>query len=133
MLGRSNDGSAVTATRLPCMHFCVKSSVPHPVGVDCVLSTHTKPGFLCRGLQVSTAYKCAVVLRDLISPYLLRRRKADVEAELPEKTEQVRYRSMPSCHTGRVKEPCSSRSLGHGWWIFRSVRRRALLPPGHPC
>lgn len=38
---------------------------------------------------MSTAYKCAVVLRDLISPYLLRRRKADVEAELPPKTEQV--------------------------------------------
>ena len=27
-------------------------------------------------LQVSTAYKCAVILRDLIAPYLLRRRKA---------------------------------------------------------
>jgi DNA excision repair protein ERCC-6 len=39
--------------------------------------------------QVSTAYKCAVVLRDLISPYLLRRRKVDIQAELPEKTEQV--------------------------------------------
>lgn len=39
--------------------------------------------------KVSTAYKCAVVLRDLISPYLLRRRKMDIEAELPEKTEQV--------------------------------------------
>jgi SNF2 family DNA or RNA helicase len=38
---------------------------------------------------VSTAYKCAVVLRDLISPYLLRRRKVDIQAELPEKTEQV--------------------------------------------
>lgn len=41
------------------------------------------------GLQVSTAYKCAVVLRDLIAPYLLRRRKADVSAQLPKKTEQV--------------------------------------------
>lgn len=47
---------------------------------------HWDPAVL---LQVSTAYKCAVVLRDLISPYLLRRRKVDVEAELPEKTEQV--------------------------------------------
>lgn len=43
----------------------------------------------CAGLQVSTAYKCAVVLRDLIAPYLLRRRKADVSAQLPKKTEQV--------------------------------------------
>ncbi len=40
-------------------------------------------------LQVTTAYKCAVVLRDLIAPYLLRRRKADVAAQLPKKTEQV--------------------------------------------
>ncbi len=39
--------------------------------------------------QVSTAYKCAVVLRDLIAPYLLRRRKSDVNAQLPKKTEQV--------------------------------------------
>jgi SNF2 family DNA or RNA helicase len=39
--------------------------------------------------QVSTGYRCALVLRDLISPYLLRRRKADVSAQLPEKTEQV--------------------------------------------
>ena len=40
--------------------------------------------------QVSTAYKCAVILRDLIAPYLLRRRKADVRAQLPAKTEQAR-------------------------------------------
>ena len=40
-------------------------------------------------VQVSTAYKCAVVLRDLIAPYLLRRRKSDVNAQLPKKTEQV--------------------------------------------
>ncbi|KAL3138902.1 hypothetical protein ABBQ32_005724 [Trebouxia sp. C0010 RCD-2024] len=42
-------------------------------------------------IQVSTAYKCAVVLRDLIAPYLLRRRKADVSAQLPKKTEQVLF------------------------------------------
>ena len=44
-------------------------------------------------LQVSTAFKCAVVLRDLIAPYLLRRRKADVAQQLPKKTEQVSWRS----------------------------------------
>ena len=38
---------------------------------------------------MSTAYKCAVILRDLIAPYLLRRRKADVRTQLPQKTEQV--------------------------------------------
>ncbi|KAK9827355.1 hypothetical protein WJX81_000181 [Elliptochloris bilobata] len=41
--------------------------------------------------QVSTAYKCAVVLRDLIAPYLLRRRKEDVAQQLPSKTEQVLF------------------------------------------
>lgn len=45
-------------------------------------------------LQVSTAYKCAVVLRDLVMPYLLRRMKADVEAQLPKKTEQVLFCSL---------------------------------------
>ena len=43
----------------------------------------------CADAQVSTAFKCAVVLRDLIAPYLLRRRKADVAQQLPKKTEQV--------------------------------------------
>ncbi|PRQ25810.1 putative DNA helicase chromatin remodeling SNF2 family [Rosa chinensis] len=45
-------------------------------------------------LQVSTAYRCAVVLRDLIMPYLLRRMKADVNAHLPKKTEHVIFCSL---------------------------------------
>ncbi len=45
-------------------------------------------------MQVSTAFKCAVVLRDLIAPYLLRRRKADVAQQLPKKTEQVLFCSL---------------------------------------
>ncbi|KAF5192713.1 Chromatin remodeling [Thalictrum thalictroides] len=45
-------------------------------------------------LQVSTAYRCAVVLRDLIMPYLLRRMKADVNAHLPKKTEHVLFCSL---------------------------------------
>lgn len=32
-----------------------------------------------------------MVLRDLIAPYLLRRRKADVATQLPKKTEQVLF------------------------------------------
>jgi hypothetical protein len=39
--------------------------------------------------QVSTAFRCAITLRDLINPYLLRRKKADVNADLPNRTEQV--------------------------------------------
>lgn len=38
--------------------------------------------------------RCAVVLRDLISPYLLRRRKADVATQLPKKTETVLFCSL---------------------------------------
>ena len=40
-------------------------------------------------LQVQTAYRCAVALRDLITPYLLRRLKNDVGQQLPKKSEQV--------------------------------------------
>ncbi|KAG0175755.1 hypothetical protein DFQ29_007055 [Apophysomyces sp. BC1021] len=39
-------------------------------------------------VQVQTAYKCACMLRDLINPYLLRRMKVDVAADLPKKSEQ---------------------------------------------
>mmetsp|Transcript_23904 Transcript_23904/g.40058 ORF Transcript_23904/g.40058 Transcript_23904/m.40058 type:complete len:1147 (-) Transcript_23904:25-3465(-) len=42
-------------------------------------------------LQVQMAYRCAVVLRDLINPYLLRRMKSDVKALLPKKSEQVLF------------------------------------------
>ncbi|EFJ09860.1 hypothetical protein SELMODRAFT_450679 [Selaginella moellendorffii] len=45
-------------------------------------------------LQVSTAYKCAVTLRDLIMPYILRRMKSDVEAKLTKKTEHVLFCSL---------------------------------------
>ncbi|MBA0763965.1 hypothetical protein Gotri_013354 [Gossypium trilobum] len=45
-------------------------------------------------LQVSTAYRCAVVLRDLVMPYLLRRMKADVNAHLPKKAEHVLFCSL---------------------------------------
>eukprot|EP00741_Cyanophora_paradoxa_P022391 tig00021463_g21617.t1 len=42
-------------------------------------------------IQVQMAYKCAVVLKELISPYLLRRMKADVKCILPSKSEQVLF------------------------------------------
>lgn len=38
--------------------------------------------------------RCAVVLRDLIMPYLLRRMKADVNVQLPKKTEHVLFCSL---------------------------------------
>lgn len=71
------------------------SSVPSSLAHTCCLA-HVWTATIgrldckhCAPVQVSTAYKCAVILRDLISPYLLRRRKADVNAQLPKKTEQV--------------------------------------------
>ena len=44
-------------------------------------------------VQVATGYKCATVLKDTISPYLLRRMKEDVKKHinLPEKNEQVLF------------------------------------------
>ena len=44
-------------------------------------------------VQVATAFRCATILRDTISPYLLRRMKADVKTHinLPEKNEQVLF------------------------------------------
>lgn len=41
--------------------------------------------------QVQVAFKCAMVLRDLINPYILRRTKANVAKHLPEKTEHVLF------------------------------------------
>jgi DNA excision repair protein ERCC-6 len=44
-------------------------------------------------LQVQLAYRCALVLRELINPYLLRRQKKDVKevARMPGKTEHVLF------------------------------------------
>uniref|UniRef100_A0A3Q0KMF4 Excision repair helicase ercc-6-related n=1 Tax=Schistosoma mansoni TaxID=6183 RepID=A0A3Q0KMF4_SCHMA len=42
-------------------------------------------------LQVETAYQCACTLRDLLKPYLIRRLKADVQIQLPAKSEQVLF------------------------------------------
>lgn len=43
--------------------------------------------------EIQIAYKCATVLKEFISPYLLRRSKVDVKShiELPEKNEQVLF------------------------------------------
>lgn len=62
-----------------------------------------------RRMQVSTAYKCAVVLRDLIAPYLLRRRKADVASQLPKKTEQVLFCSLTTAQRDLYRAFLSSK------------------------
>ncbi|ETS83989.1 hypothetical protein PFICI_05865 [Pestalotiopsis fici W106-1] len=42
-------------------------------------------------LQILTAQKCAEILKDTISPYLMQRFKVDVAADLPEKSERVLF------------------------------------------
>lgn len=47
-------------------------------------------------MQVMMAYKCAVVLKDLINPYLLRRTKKEIQdiTKMPEKMEQIIFCSL---------------------------------------
>lgn len=66
-------------------------------------------------LQVATAYRCAVVLRDLIAPYLLRRLKSDVSLQLPDKTEHVLFCQLtPEQRAQYLGELDSSASNGDG-------------------
>lgn len=61
--------------------------------------------------QVHTAYKCSVVLRDLISPYLLRRMKRDVATQLPEKNEQILFVKLCSEQREKYKIFLRSRAV----------------------
>ena len=63
-------------------------------------------------LQVAAAYRCAVVLRDLISPYLLRRRKMDVATSLPAKTERVLFCSLTQEQREMYRSYLASKELG---------------------
>jgi len=61
--------------------------------------------------QVTTAYRCAVTLKDLIAPYLLRRMKCDVDVKLPEKTEQVLFCPMTSEQREAYRSYLASREV----------------------
>lgn len=50
-------------------------------------------------LQIMAAQKCAEVLKEIISPYLLQRVKADVAQDLPKKTEQVLFCKLTETQT----------------------------------
>lgn len=63
-------------------------------------------------VQVQTAYKCACVLRDLISPYLLRRMKADVATDLPRKSEQVLFCKLTDYQRKEYEKFLRSDELG---------------------
>jgi DNA excision repair protein ERCC-6 len=62
-------------------------------------------------IQVQTAYKCAVVLRDLINPYLLRRMKADVASDLPRKSEQVLFCKLTAVQRKAYEEFIGSNEM----------------------
>ena len=71
--------------------------------------------------KVQAAYQCSVILRDLIRPYLLRRTKADVNLNLPTKSEQVRGSLRPpeSLHPPGSRHAPESRALdAPGSWVL---------------
>lgn len=62
-------------------------------------------------IQVQTGYKCAVALRDLISPYLLRRVKSDVAKDLPQKKEMVLFCKLTQYQRNKYLEFLNSKEL----------------------
>ncbi|KAG0663192.1 hypothetical protein C6P45_000891 [Maudiozyma exigua] len=62
-------------------------------------------------IQVQTGYKCAVALRDLISPYLLRRVKSDVAKDLPQKKEMVLFCKLTQFQRNKYLEFLNSNEL----------------------
>ncbi|KAK6463399.1 DNA dependent ATPase [Scheffersomyces coipomensis] len=63
-------------------------------------------------VQVQTGYKCAVILRDLISPYLLRRLKSDVAKDLPKKNEMVLFVRLTKDQQDLYEKFLGSEELG---------------------
>lgn len=62
-------------------------------------------------LQKHVAYQCTVVLRTLIQPYLLRRMKKDVHAQLPPKTEQLLFCPLTPTQRRLYKSFLTSREV----------------------
>lgn len=48
-------------------------------------------------MRIQIAYQCALTLKTLIDPYLLRRLKRDVNTQLPHKTEQILFCKLTDC------------------------------------
>lgn len=63
-------------------------------------------------VQVQTGYKCAVILRDLISPYLLRRLKVDVAQDLPKKNEMVVFVKLTKYQQDMYEKFLGSEDVG---------------------
>jgi DNA excision repair protein ERCC-6 len=62
-------------------------------------------------LAIRTASKCAEVLKDTISPYLLQRYKIDVAADLPSKTERVLFCKLTPQQRSSYKKYLQSQDL----------------------
>lgn len=64
-------------------------------------------------LKVETGYKCAVLLRDTINPYLLRRLKGDVQTHLnlPQKKDQVLFCMLSEHQVKIYKEYLNSEAI----------------------
>lgn len=62
-------------------------------------------------LQVHAAYKCSLMLRDLVSPHLLRRLKKDVAKQLPEKNEQILFVKLTAEQRNKYKKFLGSRFI----------------------
>ncbi|KAJ3000948.1 hypothetical protein HDV02_000017 [Globomyces sp. JEL0801] len=63
-------------------------------------------------IQVETAYKCACILKDFISPYLLRRMKVDVAQQLPQKNEQVLFCKLTNYQRRKYERFIASDDIG---------------------
>nr|CDS29116.1 DNA excision repair protein ERCC 6 [Hymenolepis microstoma] len=61
-------------------------------------------------LEVETAYRCACTLKRILSPYLLRRLKKDVQLELPKKSEQVLFCHLTHYQRSVYEEYLNSRA-----------------------
>ncbi|GMI29423.1 hypothetical protein TeGR_g3527 [Tetraparma gracilis] len=79
-------------------------------------------------MQVQLAYRCALVLKDLINPYLLRRQKKDIaEVErMPGKTEQVLFCRL----SPRQRDLYQSYIMGSEVQAVHEGRMRCFKPIG---
>jgi DNA excision repair protein ERCC-6 len=64
-------------------------------------------------VQIRSAYKLAVLLRDAINPYMLQRMKKDVEMvlNLPDKSEQILFCDLTAHQRSLYKEYISSKEI----------------------
>ena len=78
-------------------------------------------------MQVQLAYRCALTLRDLINPYMLRRQKKDIKEveKMPGKTEQVLFCRLTARQRAMYEAYLSSdeviRVLAGNAQCFRSI------------